>query len=81
MSSLLWTLPLLAGAAAWGQPAPAPEQVRSTGLRCVQVAQTIQAIEAAKAPVPADLQTARQACDPGAAETGAMRAPHSTGWA
>ena len=64
MSSLLWTLPLLAGAAVWGQPAPAPEQVRSTGLRCVQVAQTIQAIEAAKAPVPADLQTARQACDP-----------------
>jgi hypothetical protein len=59
----LWTLPLLAVAVAWGQAALTPEQVRSTGLRCVQVGQTIQAIEAAKAPVPADLQTARQACD------------------
>ncbi len=64
MKRALWALPLLAGAAAYGQPAPSAEQMQSTQLRCIQVGQTIQVIAAAKAPVPADLETARQACEP-----------------
>lgn len=63
MRRLSWIF-LLAGAAAYGQAAPTAEQASAIATRCAQVRQTIRALEAAKAAVPADLQTARQACQP-----------------
>jgi hypothetical protein len=57
-------LVLLAGAAACAQPALTTEQIHSIGIRCVEVAQTAQAIAAAKGAVPAELQTAAAACKP-----------------
>ncbi len=57
-----WMLVLAVGAAAYGQPQLTPELIRSAGLRCHQLNQAIQAIQASKSAVPTDLQTAAEAC-------------------
>jgi hypothetical protein len=57
-----WVLVLAAGAAAYGQPQLTPEQIRSAGIRCNQLNQAIQAIQASRGAVPADFQTGREAC-------------------